>query len=293
MIGLITKLITRMYYVDVEGSLYKCSTKGKLRKDSIKPLVGDKVKIELDPHTEDEAIISEVIKRKNDLKRPKIANVDNVVFVCSAKEPETNFELLDRLLLECERKNISALICINKIDLDKDAVLESEFKKRFNSTPYKLVCTSLLSPESIENLRKNLSKGVNVFAGASGVGKSTLINALSPSAAMETGVISQKLLRGKHTTRHSELLYLGENVYLCDTPGFSGYESDNIMPEEIQNFMPEIKKHSYECKFSDCIHIREPDCGVLFAIEKGLISNERYESYLSFVNEARENINRR
>ncbi len=293
MLGLITKLIPRMYYVDVNGKTFKCSTKGKLRNIDVRPLVGDFVEIEPDPLNEEFAIIKSVLNRKNELKRPTIANVACAVLVLAVMEPKPNFELLDRLLIQCERRNIAPLICINKIDLDAHGELKRKIEERFSYVNYDVVYVSSFDWQSIESLRNSLKNGVNVFAGPSGVGKSTLINHLNPSAQMETGNISEKLKRGKHTTRHSELLNLGKDIYLCDTPGFSGYESDYLKPQEIQEFMPDIKRNAYDCRFSDCMHIAEPDCAVRIELENARISRSRYQSYVNFVNEAKTRENNR
>lgn len=286
--GQITKLITRMHYVKVHDTFYKCNTRGILRKQNVRPLVGDFVDITLDPHDDELATIDSVYERKNELKRPRIANVSTVVFVFAASEPMPNFDLLDRLLIQAEVAALKAIICLNKSDLDSDGSIRSYLESKYKHSPYKLLFTSMFNPLSIGELKADLSQGINVLAGPSGVGKSTLINSIKPSADMETGGISEKLRRGKHTTRHSELVEVESGVLLCDTPGFSGYESEHISPIEVQKYMPDIGAYGEECKFSDCIHVGEPGCAVKLALDEGKVNAARYASYLKILQEANE-----
>ncbi len=285
--GRVVKLVPRMYFVQVENTLYKCKAKGKMRLDKKKTLVGDLVEIEPDPIEDDVALITNIINRKNSLKRPEIANIDNLIISFAMDKPAPNLELLDRLLIQAEKRNVKAVICFNKTDLDSEKIMD-KIRKIYSKTPYEVI---FISAESQGEDSKNevfslLDKGVNVFAGPSGVGKSTMINLLMPEAKMATGEISEKLKRGKHTTRHSELIYLGDGIFLCDTPGFTGYENEDVEPILLQNYMPEIAEYADYCKFRDCRHLNEPECKVLEALHDDKIAKERYHSYKVFLQEA-------
>ncbi|MDO4772622.1 MAG: ribosome small subunit-dependent GTPase A [Bacillota bacterium] len=294
MIGRVVKLVPRMHYVQVGTVLYKCKAKGKMRLDRQKALVGDMVEIEQDPLEDDVAQIKAVCERKNSLRRPEIANIDKLIITFAMEMPAPNLELLDRLLIQAEKRNVRPGICFNKIDLDAKQVIEN-VKRIYSKTPYDLIFVSAEEPDegTLATLKSVLDPGVNVFAGPSGVGKSTIINLLNPEAKMETGEVSEKLKRGKHTTRHSELIYLGDEIFLCDTPGFTGYENEDVDPISLQTYMPDILAFSDECKFRDCKHIGEPDCAVRDAVEEGRIAKERYHSYTVFLAEAIESKKKR
>ncbi len=285
--GRVVKLVPRMYYVQVEDKLYKCKAKGKMRLDKKKALVGDLVEIEQDPIEDDVALITNIVNRKNSLKRPEIANIDNLIISFAMAKPAPNLELLDRLLIQAEKRNVKSVICFNKIDLDSEQIID-KVQEIYAKTPYQVIFISAESSkiDGKKEVFKLLDKGVNVFAGPSGVGKSTMINLLKPEAKMATGQISDKLKRGRHTTRHSELIYLGEEIFLCDTPGFTGYENEDVEPILLQNYMPDIAEYADFCKFRDCKHLNEPDCKVLAALAEGKIAEERYKSYKVFLKEA-------
>ncbi len=285
--GRVIKLVPRMYFVQVEDKLYKCKAKGKMRLDKKKALVGDLVEIEQDPIEEDVALITNIINRKNSLKRPEIANIDNLIISFAMDKPAPNLELLDRLLIQAEKRNVKSVICFNKIDLDSEKIID-KVREIYAKTPYDVIFISAETngADGKKEVFALLDKGVNVFAGPSGVGKSTMINLLMPEAKMETGEISEKLKRGKHTTRHSELIYLGDDIFLCDTPGFTGYEHEDVEPILLQNYMPEIAKYADYCKFRDCRHLNEPECQVVEALKAGKIAKERYHSYKVFLQEA-------
>ncbi len=287
MLGRVVKLVPRMYYVQVGDKIYKSKAKGKMRLEKQKALVGDLVEIEPDPIEDDVAQIKRIINRRNSLKRPEIANIDNLIISFAIDKPKANLELLDRLLIQAEKRKVKSVICFNKVDLG-DVNIIGEIKQKYSKTPYSVIFISAEkgNNESKKEIYSLLDAGVNVFAGPSGVGKSTMINLLMPEAKMETGEISEKLKRGKHTTRHSELVYLGNDIFLCDTPGFTGYENESVEPILLQNYMPEIAEYSDYCKFRDCKHINEPECRVTKAVEDGDISKERYHSYKVFLEES-------
>ncbi|PID82978.1 MAG: ribosome small subunit-dependent GTPase A [Clostridiales bacterium] len=281
--GRIVKIITRRYIVESGGKFYNASSRGKLRNKNIKPIVGDIVDLDIDPEDENFAYICKVHKRNNFLKRPETANVSMVIVTFAVRSPNPDFKLLNSLLVACEIRGITPLICFNKSDIDKDRKFINDIIKIYSNLPYKIVFTGFENRDTIKDLVENLSLGVNVIAGPSGVGKSTIINKIIPNANMETSGISKKLMRGKHTTRHSELFRVKEGVFLCDTPGFTNYTLDDIDILDFKNYMPDINEFSYDCKFSDCIHIFEPKCSVLNAVKENKISVERYEFYKSSI----------
>ncbi len=287
MIGRVVKLLPRMYFVQVEDKMYKCKSKGKMRLAKEKALVGDLVEIEVDPIEDDAALIKRVINRRNSLKRPEIANIDNLIISFAMDKPAPNLELLDRLLIQAEKRGVHSVICFNKTDLDEDKAID-EIKQIYSKTTYPFIFISAesKSEETKECIFSLLNEGVNVFAGPSGVGKSTMINLLKPEAEMETGEISEKLKRGKHTTRHSELIHLGKGIFLCDTPGFTSYDSENVEPIHLQKYMPEIWERAPYCKFRDCMHLNEPECMVIEAVKEGMIAENRYKSYKLVLQEA-------
>lgn len=225
--GLVVKLVSRMYYVKTERGIFKCKTKGKLRLESAEPLVGDRVIISDLDESEMEAMIEEIVDRKNSLVRPRIANVDKVFIVIAALNPEPDLDLIDKLLIQTEMNGVQPAICLNKTDLPKAELSIKELESRYRSTGYEIVFLND-KDGSHKNLISRLVKGINLFMGQSGVGKSSIINALSPDTEMEVGEVSEKLGRGRHTTRHSELSDLGSGIYICDSPGFSSFEKKQL-----------------------------------------------------------------
>jgi len=289
--GVIIKGIGGFYYVKSEGKVYECKARGKFRKDNISPLVGDKVIISTE-EDKDTGIIEEILERKVELFRPPVANVDQAIIVISIKKPEPNFKLLDKLLILGEHSNLELSICINKIDLDAEKEREL-FLNIYKNTGYNLIFTSIKSNEGIDMLKDILKDKITVFAGPSGVGKSSLLNTIQEGLRLKTGEISRKISRGKHTTRHCELLELDFGGWVVDTPGFTSINIDFIEPEELQKYYPEFRNISSNCKFSDCIHINEPGCCVKREMEMGNISKNRYENYIYFINELTAIKNRR
>lgn len=277
--GKIIKGIAGFYYVNIEGDgLYECRAKGIFRKNQVKPLVGDNVEIEILDSEEKEGNITEILPRKNSLIRPAVANVDQALVIFAAAQPAPNFLLLDRFLVMMERQEIPVKICFNKNDLVSQA--ESiQLCRIYTECGYEVIQTSALRQEGREEIRRLLQNKTTVVAGPSGVGKSSLTNLLQDEVQMETGEISRKLRRGKHTTRHSQVIPVGEETYLVDTPGFSSLYLEDMEKEELWYYFREFRPYEDACRFQGCVHIHEPQCGVKQAVDDGKISRQRYENY--------------
>ena len=286
--GKIVKGIAGFYYVDVVGSgVYECKAKGVFRKENIKPLVGDDVEIEVLDKKDMEGNIMKILPRKNDLIRPAVANIDQALVVFAVTQPEPHFNLLDRFLVMMERKEIPTVLCFNKTDIAEDPVI-AELEQIYGGCGYPVLFTSAREEENIEELKQLLRGKTTAIAGPSGVGKSSLINLLQSEVKMETGSISRKIARGKHTTRHSELLVLGENSYIMDTPGFSSLYVNDFEKEELKYCFPEFAPYEGRCRFNGCDHIHEPGCAVKAAVEEGKIHRVRYEDYTEMYRELKE-----
>lgn len=280
--GRIIKGIAGFYYVHTsEGILYECKAKGAFRKDSLKPLVGDFVEIAVVDEEKKKGNIERIMPRERELLRPAVANVDQAVVIFAVTNPEPNYRLLDTFLARMELAKVPCLICMNKIDLDTDASLVAQVKERYVNTGYQMLFTSTKKKIGIDTLGEVLLHKCTTVAGPSGVGKSSLINLLQNDVQMETGSISEKTARGKHTTRHSELISLGNNSYILDTPGFTSLSLDEYEKEDIAKGFVEISKWENGCRFAGCSHIHEPDCLVKEKMTAGEISKQRYESYVA------------
>ena len=288
--GRIIKGIGGFYYVDVSGAgIFTCRAKGLFRNEKVKPLVGDMVRLHpvTDTDIDNPGHIDEILERHSEVIRPAMANVDQIFIIFAAANPTLNLNLLDRFLCESERRRIPAVICFNKCDLiDEDK--KKELREIYAPAGYEVLTVSAKNKD-LASLKERLSGKLSALAGPSGAGKSTIVNLLQSETVMETGSISKKLGRGKHTTRHAQLLKVDgmEDTYIADTPGFSSFD---IMEEEAQNLgalFPEIDRYSGECRFALCSHIKEKECGVKEALAKGLIAGSRYESYSLFYEEIR------
>ncbi len=285
--GKIVKGIAGFYYVDVvESGVYECKAKGGFRRDGKKPLVGDNVEICVLDEDRKVGSMTEILPRKNQLIRPAAANVDQALVVFAAARPKPHFNLLDRFLVRMEREKIPVILCFNK----EDIVTEEDVKALediYGAAGYPLIFTSAKEETNIEILKKALRGKTTVLAGPSGVGKSSLVNRLIPEADMETGEISRKIERGKHTTRHSQLFLLGQDSYLMDTPGFSSLSVLDFEKEELKAYFPEFARWEEACRFHGCDHIHEPGCKVKEKVEEGAISPVRYKSYQEIYEELR------
>ena len=277
--GKIVKGIAGFYYVHVaESGIYECKAKGAFRNQKVKPLVGDNVWLEVLDEEQKKGNIEEILPRKNELIRPAVANIDQALVIFAAAKPKPNFNLLDRFLILMQYQKVPAVVCFNKQDM-VDAEKLQLLKNTYESAGYQVIFTSAAKEEGIQAVRDLLKGKTTTVAGPSGVGKSSLINLLSPEAEMETGDISRKIERGKHTTRHSELFALDENTFICDTPGFSSIYLPEMEKEELGIYFPEIAEYEPFCRFQGCAHIHEPGCGVKEALEEKKISPIRYDNY--------------
>lgn len=282
--GIIIKGIGGFYYVKTEKGIYECRARGVFRAEKITPLIGDNVIIRINEE-DDTGYIEEIKVRKSQLLRPPVANVEQVLVVMSIKKPELNLWLLDRFLVSIEYENLDAVICINKIDLAEKDELE-KVSNIYEKAGYKVIFTSAETNQGINDLKESLKNKVTVFAGPSGVGKSSLLNKVQSNFKLETGEISKKTKRGKHTTRHVELLKLDEGGYVLDTPGFSSLNLNFIeKEEELKYYFKEMKELNLLCKFSSCLHYNEPKCEIKKRVQEGNISKSRYENYLKFLEE--------
>ena len=285
--GIIVKGIAGFYYVRcTDGIVYECKAKGVFRKDHKKPLVGDLVS--MDVLDSDKALghILEIKDRKNELIRPAVANIDQAMVIFAAAHPMPNLGLLDRFLIQMEHYNIPTIICFNKADLVSNADLEY-LQQIYEKVGYRTVLISAKKEQGIDLVRELLRGKVTTVAGPSGVGKSTLINLLQDRVIMETGSVSEKIARGKHTTRHSELLEIDRDTFIFDTPGFSSLDVSYLLPEELENCFPEMRRYRDKCRFLGCAHIHEPDCGVKQALTLGEMSKERYDDYVNLYAECK------
>ncbi|HJD26750.1 MAG TPA: ribosome small subunit-dependent GTPase A [Candidatus Blautia intestinipullorum] len=288
MTGKIIKGIAGFYYVCGEdGIVYECKAKGIFRKDNQKPLVGDNVEIHILSRQEKEGNLVKILPRQNTLLRPAVANVDQAFVIFAMEDPSPNFLLLDRFLIMMDQAGIPSVICFNKKDLAEEEKVQP-LAKIYRECGYKVILSSAKEGEGIEEIRNVLKGKMTVVAGPSGVGKSSLTNLLQSQVKMETGEISRKLKRGRHTTRHSQVIPAGENTYLMDTPGFSSLYLTDMEQSELKDYFPEFRKFEDGCRFQGCVHIHEPDCRVKQALEQGEISRLRYENYLSLYEELKE-----
>lgn len=287
--GKIVKGIAGFYYVDVvESGIYECKAKGIFRKEKKKLLVGDNVEIEpLDEEEENgypKGNLVKILPRKNVLIRPACANIDQALVIFAVRQPDPNFQLLDRFLISMEQQDVKTVICFNKTDLITEAELRA-ICDIYENSGYRIVTVSAAQRQGIEEIHAILEGKTTVVAGPSGVGKSSITNLMQESVSMETGEISKKLKRGRHTTRHAQLIEVGKETYLMDTPGFSSLFLEGLEKEELAFCFPEFAKYENQCRFQGCAHIHEPDCKVKEAVEQGYVHRQRYENYVALYDE--------
>lgn len=283
--GKIVKGISGFYYVHVVGTgIYECKAKGVFRNRKVKPLVGDNVEIVVLDEEKRLGNVEKILSRKNELIRPAVSNIDMALVIFAAAKPDPNFNLLDRFLCMMEYQKVPVTICFNKCDLVSEEEKE-KLQQIYAPAGYEILFTSVKTGENIDNLKALLADKTTTVAGPSGVGKSSLINELQTGVRMQTGAISDKIGRGKHTTRHSEIISIGQDTYIMDTPGFSSMDLPGFEKEDLWTCYPEFVPYEPECRFIGCSHIGEPDCGVKNALAEGKISRVRYDNYVMLYEE--------
>ena len=276
--GIVLSNISNLYKVEVNGKIYDCNARGIFKNNEISPVSGDLVKIEITDEEKMAGVIIEIEDRKNYLKRPKMANLSQIIFVVSMKLPKPNMELLDKQLAYAEFMGIKPVICLNKIDLEKEDKVNHIYDI-YSKIGYTVIKTNAKDMTGILGLKEYLNNNITAFSGNSGVGKSSLINALLKENITEEGVISTKNKRGKNTTTQVKLYKINENSYIADTPGFSTFDINEIDKKDLAKYFKEFNQYIKNCEYVDCSHIKEENCGIKKALEENKISKERYERY--------------
>lgn len=285
--GKIIKGIAGFYYVQTKTGIYECKAKGSFRNRKLKPFVGDNVEITVLDEEKKKGNMEDILERKNFLIRPAVANVDQAIVIFAAAKPDPNLNLLDRFLIMMEQKEIPVVLVFNKTDVAEKTKLE-ELAKTYEGCGYQVLSVSAMKEEGISKIMEILRGKTSTVAGPSGVGKSSIINLLQSEIHMETGNISEKIERGKHTTRHSELIAIAEDTYIFDTPGFSSLYVSDMEKEDLKAYFPEFAPYEDQCKFLGCVHLNEPICGVKEALAEGKLSRSRYENYQMLYEELKE-----
>ena len=282
--GRIMKALSGFYYVNTENGLVECKARGRFRKEGITPLVGDWVEITVEGKR---GTVEQILPRTNSFVRPAVANLDMLVLLVSQVIPVTEPYLIDRVTAIAGNQNVPVVICVNKSDL----TVETSLAQIYTNAGYDVVTTSAVTGEGIEQLRNLIQGKVVAFTGNSGVGKSSILNCLSPSLEIRTGEVSEKLGRGRHTTRHIELFDLDADTFVADTPGFSSFDTDQmeiVLKENLQYAFPDFAPYIGSCQFHDCAHLKEPGCAVTKALAEGAIEPTRYDSYCKLYEKAKE-----
>lgn len=282
--GVIIRSLSGFYTVSTEGEQVMCKARGRFRHDGTTPLVGDRVTLSVDE--KGNARVDEILPRRNRFIRPAVANIEQLVMFASAVNPVTDPFLIDRVCAIAELNNCEPIVCVNKCDLNT----ADDLLRIYSNAGFQVVRTSAQTGDGLEALRAVITGKVNAFTGNSGVGKSSILNKLCPELNLATGAVSDKLGRGRHTTRHVELFDLGNDTYVADTPGFASFEVDLIEPircEELQYAFREFRPYIGHCRFQDCAHLKEPGCAVLEALASGDISAERHQSYARLYDNAK------
>jgi len=281
--GIVLKGIGGFYYIKSPIGLIACTPRGIFRKDDIILLPGDKVRYSIADEEKLTGVLEEILPRQSELIRPAVANVSQIAVVIAVKSPAPDVLLLEKLLITARHKNIKPVIIVNKIDQDTSDGCK-ELERVYGGAVFKLLFLSAKGNIGIDQLHDLLKGEITVFAGQSGVGKSTILNCIAGYSRMETGEMSNRIERGKHTTRQTELIELENGGYIADTPGFSTFELTGLELEELELYYPEFEQYLNSCRFNRCSHINEPDCVIKEAVKNGEIQNERYERYIHFYN---------
>ena len=284
--GTIIKGIGGFYYVrDDEGHIYECKAKGSFRNDNMVPLPGDRVRCILSEGAS--AFIEEIFERRNELVRPRVANIDQAAIVVSVHKPKADLLLCDKLIVHCKHAEILPMLVLNKCDAADESAIQALIDEYKNACAY--VCVSAATGDGLDHLKDHLKGKITCLAGQSAVGKSSILNALFPGLSLETGGLSKKTDRGRHTTRHTELLVMDDIAGMAvDTPGFSFLENANLAPEQLSLYYDDMRPYLDGCRFTSCLHDKEPQCGVKDAVNSGKMSEGRYQRYLTILKELQE-----
>ena len=284
--GKIIKSIAGFYEVHTGEDIYRCRARGVFRALGVKPLVGDDVEIEITDTVSVpmEGNVVRLLPRRNELVRPNVANVDQALLIFAITHPAPSYNMLDRFLITMNQRNLPAILCFNKQDLATEQEIR-ELRETYESCGCRVLFVSVLSPDTLGEVRSILRGKTTVLTGPSGVGKSTLINTICPGARMQTGELSRKISRGKNTTRHVELLTGEQDTYLVDTPGFTSLYLMDLEAEDLRHYYPEFEEYEGKCRFDGCVHRKEPGCAVHMALEQGKISRIRYKNYCKLLEE--------
>ena len=277
--GIVISNISNLYKVETNEKIYDCNARGKFKNDDISPVAGDFVEIEIMDEEKKIGVINKIDDRINYVKRPKMANLEQIILVVSMKLPKPDLELLDKQLAYAEYMKIKPIICLNKIDLEDDKIIENIINV-YRDIGYTVIKTDAKNGLGVDKIKEVLKGKITAFSGNSGVGKSTLINSLLGKNIAEEGTISSKNKRGKNTTTQVKLYKIDENTYIADTPGFSTFDINEIKKEDLANYFVEFRPYIGGCEYVDCSHIKEKNCGIKKALEEGKISKERYERYV-------------
>ena len=290
--GLIIENRTNLYKIKTKEKIYEATARGKFKKNEITPVVGDIVEIQVIDEENSKAVIENIEERKVYIKRPKLANITQIIFVVSSKDPKPDLLMLDKQLAFAEFLGIKSVIVLNKTDLDKKKEFQN-IKQIYEKIGYKIIETNAKNREGIKELREILKNNINAFSGNSGVGKSTLINGIFNDEITQEGEISQKNKRGKNTTTSTKLYEISQNTYIADTPGFSTFDISEIESKDLAQYFIEFNKYIPNCEFVGCTHIKEENCGIKKAVEEGNISQARYERFCRIYSELKEKEDRR
>lgn len=290
--GIIIENISNLYKIKAQNKIYEATARGKFKQDEITPVVGDNVEIEILDEENRKAVIEEIGERKVYIKRPKLANITQIIFVVSSKDPKPDLLMLDKQLAFAEFLKINSVIVLNKTDLDKKEEFK-QIKRIYEKIGYKVIITDAKKKQGIEELKAEMKNNVNAFSGNSGVGKSTLINGIFDKDITEEGEISKRNKRGKNTTTSIKLYEIDDNTYIADTPGFSTFDISEIESKDLEKYFSEFKENIINCEFVGCTHIKEENCGIKMAIEEGKIDISRYNRFCKIYNELKEREERR
>lgn len=285
--GLIVENISNLYKVKTDDKIYETTARGKFKKDEISPVVGDFVDITVTDEEKNIAVIEKIEERKVYIKRPKLANITQIIFVVSSKDPKPDLLMLDKQLAFAEYIGVKAIIVLNKTDLDKKQKFEN-IKKIYSEIGYNIILTNAKQRKGIEELKEMLKNNVNAFSGNSGVGKSTLINGIFNKDVTQEGEISKRNKRGKNTTTSVKLYEIDDNTYIADTPGFSTFDISEIESKDLYKYFKGFEQFVDNCEFVGCTHIKEENCGIKKAVEEGKIDKTRYERFCKIYNELKE-----